>query len=74
MNWKRFVVVRVSFARHKNEVFVFEMSNENIRATSKDNTAYEELYKRMCTCERERDDFYNKLEAKEAEIKKVQQL
>ena len=51
-----------------------KVSTENQRAILKENSSYEDLHRRFCTMEREKEQALTKLEAKEIELKKLQQM
>lgn len=50
------------------------MANENIRLNNKENIAYEDLHKRLCQIEKERDQALIKLDSKDNEFKKLQNM
>ncbi len=51
-----------------------KMANENIRLNNKENIAYEDLHKRLCQIEKERDQALIKLDSKDNEFKKLQNM
>ena len=51
-----------------------KLSNENVRATNKDNSAYEDLHRRFCLSERTKDEALSKLELRENELRSVQKM
>jgi hypothetical protein len=61
-------------AKRQLEQEIEKMANESIRANFKDNASYEDLHKRYCNVEKEKDQALIKLEAKDSELKKFQSL
>ena len=48
-----------------------KLSNENIKNSHKDNAIVEDLHKRLCVIERDKDQALIRLESKENELKKL---
>lgn len=55
-------------------IFYIQVNNENIRAANRENSSYDDLHRRYCTVEREKDEVSSKLENKETELKQLQKL
>ena len=49
-----------------------KVANENIRINNKENLAFEDVHKRLCAIEKDRDQALARLEAREPELKKLQ--
>lgn len=60
--------------RKSLEQEVEKMSIENLRNSSRDNASYEEVHKRLCVIEREKEQALIKLESKETELRKFQTM
>lgn len=51
-----------------------KISNENIRMNNKENLMQEDLHRRLCIMEKEKDQALVELEAKKMELKKYQSM
>lgn len=51
-----------------------KLTNDHLRLSSKENSSYEDLHRRMCSAEREKEQALSRLDAKEAELKKLQSI
>ena len=60
---------KVMRAKKSLEAELEKITLENQRVTDKENSLYEDLHRRFCTIEREKEQALQKLEAKETELK-----
>ena len=51
-----------------------KLTTENIRITNKENSMYEDLHRRFCLSERERDDALKRLDQKENELNSLRKM
>lgn len=63
---------KVIRAKKSMEQELEKISTENQRVTNKENSIYEDLHRRFCTLEREKEQALQKLDIKENELKKLQ--
>ena len=60
-------------AKKNLEIELEKTSNDNLRIANRENSSYEDIHRRLCTIEREKEQALTKLEAKETELKKIQE-
>ncbi len=65
---------KVMRAKKSLEHELEKMSLENQRVTCKENSMYEDLHRRFCTLEREKEQAVSRLEGREAEVRKLQAM
>lgn len=60
-------------AKKNLETELEKVSFESVHLNNRENSSYEDIYRRFCAIEREKDQAIMKLENKEAELKKIQE-
>jgi hypothetical protein len=54
--------------------FILKLSNDFVRSSAMENSSFEDLHRRMCAIEREKDQALARLENREVELRKLQSM